>query len=460
MTSIRRLIAAATVSAATLVAAGAAQASSFYIRSGQGAEGVGLQFAGGASGGIGLASIGWNPATLTMFPGRRSNFNAALIYPQADFTLDAPSRLYSGTTPFALNPQQTPVGEIGSDAAFVPSSYSAFQFSDRLWFGLATGAPWGLRSKNEEFNSAGQLYGRSSKVRSYNASPSVAYKVTDWLSIGAALQLQYFKVELKQSSPFAGQTGLPALLTAVSPNAPSSILEGFDISYGYRAGFTITPWAGGSFGVGYRSMVRHELSGDLTQPRLGNVGIDIPIRANLTLPESVLVGFSQQITPGLQLHLGYEWTNWSRFNRIPVRNTNNDQVLTSLNFEYSDAHYFSAGLEYAYNPFLTLRAGVSYEKSAVTDRVRTTRISDNDRLGLSVGAGYNWNERLTIDLSYAHYFVKDAPVAILPGHPAFQNVSYEGTAKPSVDVLAVGLTYRWDTPAVVAVEERPLIRKF
>ena len=38
----RGLIAAATVSAATLVAAGAAQASSFYIRSGQGAEGVGL----------------------------------------------------------------------------------------------------------------------------------------------------------------------------------------------------------------------------------------------------------------------------------------------------------------------------------------------------------------------------------------------------------------------------------
>ncbi len=458
--TIRRLIAAATVSAATLVAASAAQASSFYIRTGQGAEGVGLQFAGGAAGGIGLASIAWNPATLTMFPGRRSNFNAALIYPQAEFDIDAPSRLYAGTTPIALNPQQNPVGEIGADAAFVPSSYSSYQLTDSLWVGLATGAPWGLRSKSEEFNSAGQLYGRSSKVRSYNASPSIAYQVTPWLSIGAALQVQYFKVELKQASPFAGQTGLPALLTAVSPNAPSSTLEGFDVSYGYRAGFTITPWAGGSFGVGYRSMIRHELSGDLTQPLRTGDGIDIPIRANLTLPESVLVGFSQQINPALQLHLGYEWTNWSRFNRIPVRNAGTGQTLTSLNFEYSDAHYFSAGLEYAFNPALTLRAGVSYEKSAVTDRVRTTRISDNDRLGLSVGAGYNWNERLTIDLSYAHYFIKDAPVDIGPGHPSFVGVTYQGVAKPSVDVLALGLTYRWDTPAAVAVEERPLIRKF
>ncbi len=460
MFSIRRLIAAATVSGVTLIAAGAAQASSFYIRTGQGAEGVGLQFAGGASGGIGLASIGWNPATLTMFPGRHSNFNAALIYPQAEYSIDAPSQLYSGTTPFRLNPQQGPVGEIGQDGAFVPSSYSAYQLSDRLWVGLATGAPWGLRSKAENFNSAGQIYGRSSKVRSYNASPSIAYQVTPWLSLGAAAQIQYFKVELKQASPFAGQQGLPALLAVTAPNAPSSILEGFDVSYGYRLGATITPWAGGSFGIGYRSMIRHELSGDLTLPTPIGTGVDLPIRANLTLPESVLIGFSQQIVPGLQVHLGYEWTNWSRFNRIPVRSTTTGQTLTSLNFEYSDAHYFSAGLEYAFSPSLTVRGGVSYEQSAVTDRVRTTRISDNDRLGVSAGVGYRYSDRLTLDVSYAHYFIKDAPVNIVPGHPSFAGVSYQGEAKPSVDVLAVGLTYRWDSPAVVAVEDRPLIRKF
>jgi long-chain fatty acid transport protein len=455
MFSIRRLIAAATVSGVTLIAAGAAQASSFYIRTGQGAEGVGLQFAGGAAGGIGLASIGWNPATLTMFPGRHSNFNAALIYPQAEYSIDQQSRVFPSAafpTLSGPNPQQGPVGEIGQDGAFVPSSYSAYQLSDRLWVGLATGAPWGLRSKAENFNSAGQVYGRSSKVRSYNASPSIAYQVTPWLSLGAAAQIQYFKVELKQA-------------TSPAFNAPSSILEGFDVAAGYRLGATITPWTGGSFGIGYRSAMRHELAGDLTQPTaLGTV--DIPIRANLTLPESVLLGFSQQITPALQVHLGYEWTNWSRFSRIPVRNVGTGQAITSLNFEYSDAHYFSAGVEYAFSPFLTVRGGLSYEQSAVTDRVRTTRISDNDRWGVSAGVGYRYSDRLTVDVSYAHYFIKDAPVNIVPGHPSFgvngqpPGVTYTGVAKPSVDVLAVGLTYRWDTPAVVAIEDRPLIRKF
>ncbi len=80
-----------------------------------------------------------------------------------------------------------PIGEIGGDISLVPSSYSAWQLSDRLWFGYSTGAPWGLRSKVENFNNAAQIYGRSSKVRSFNFAPTLGYQVTDWLSVGAAL---------------------------------------------------------------------------------------------------------------------------------------------------------------------------------------------------------------------------------------------------------------------------------
>ena len=57
-------------------------------------------------------------------------------------------------------------------------------------------------------------------------------------------------------------------------------------------------------------------------------------------------------------------------------------------------------------------------------------LADNDRLGVSVGASYNWNERLKIDIGYAHFFVKDAPAAIVPpaspfnpaGNPAFRRL--------------------------------------
>lgn len=428
MLHLGRLTAAASVSGlAMLTFAGVANASSFYIRTGQGAEGVALQFAGGASGGIGLASIGWNPATITMFPGRHSNWNAAVIYPQASYDL------LNSNLPLPL---RTPVGQIGGEAAFVPASNSAFQITDRLWLGMTTGAPWGLRSKAENFSNAAQIYGRSSRVRSINVSPTVGYKVTDWLSIGAAVQLQQFKVDLKQA-------------VGVAPNAPSSILEGDNISAGFKVGATITPWAGGSFGIAYRSAMHHNLDGDLTLPGpLGGLRAGAnPIRAKVNLPESVLVGFSQQVNERWQVHLGAEWTNWSRLNRVPVTLAGFGVPVTSINFEYDDAWYFAAGVEYAWSQALMLRAGISYELSAVSDRVRNVRISDNDRLGLSVGLGYKWSDRISLDLSYAHYFVKEAKVDLVPGNPSFAGVVYQGKASPSVDVLAVGLTYRWDNPA-------------
>lgn len=439
MFQLHRLMATASVSGLAMLAfAGGADASSFYIRTGQGAEGVGLQFAGGASGGIGMASIAWNPATITMFPGRTSNWNAALIYPQASYDL------LNSNLPLPL---RTEAGQIGGDLVFVPASYSAFQVNDRLWIGVTSGAPWGLRSKSENFNNAAQIYGRSSKVRSINIAPTIGYKVTDWLSVGAAVQFQYLKVDLKQ---------------AVGPGigSPSSILEGDDFAVGYKVGATITPWAGGSFGISYRSAVHHDLDGDLTLPGpLGALPAGAnPIRASVNIPESILIGFSQQLDARWQVHLGAEWTNWSRLNRVPVRLAGLGLPVTSLNFEYDDAWYFAAGVEYAWSPALMLRAGISYELSAVSDRVRNVRISDNDRLGLSAGLGYKWSDRLSIDLSYAHYFVKEAPLDIVPGNPSFLGVVYQGKTSPSVDVLAVGVTYRWDTPAAAVFA--PVVAKY
>ena len=410
MKRFHRSLAAATVSLTALMAlGGGAQASSFYIRTGQSAEGLGMQFAGGASGGIGIGSIGWNPATITMFPGRNSNWNATYIRPQAEYDLQFTNVL---PTPLAGPLFGTPLGtgEIGGNGAFAPASYSAFQINDRLWLGLATGAPFGLSAKPDNYNFAGQVYGRSARIKTINVAPTVGYKVTDWLSIGAAAQFQYLKVNLKQA-------------IAAFPNAPNLILEGDDIALGYRLGATITPWQGGSFGVGYRSAMFHEVTGDimsavpiptLAGPILPGPGFLNPLEAKINLPDVLTFGFSQQLSPQWQVHLGVERENWSRFKRVPLILGRSNLPFRSLNFEYDDSLYVSGGVEYAWSPNLTLRAGVSHEWSAVSDRVRQLLIADNDRLGVSVGASYNWNERLKIDIGYAHYFIKDAPAAIVP----------------------------------------------
>jgi long-chain fatty acid transport protein len=146
-----------------------------------------------------------------------------------------------------------------------------------------------------------------------------------------------------------------------------------------------------------------------------------------------------------------EWTNWSRFNRLPVRNRITGGLVTSLNFEYDDSWYFSGGVEYKWNKDLTLRAGIGYELSPVNDRNRTLFVSDNDRLWLSTGLSYQFNERFTFDLGYTFITVNKARVNYNPNHPQWNPaapVYFAGEAKPQIHIVSAALTYRWDDPRV------------
>ncbi|RYE34639.1 MAG: transporter [Hyphomicrobiales bacterium] len=447
MKGLVRTAAAATVSLAALIAAGAASASSFAIRSGQGAEGLGMAFAGAASGGIGMSAMAWNPATITMFPGRTSNWNYTYLNANGDYQPTAASRVGGPAAPAPLNPIQFGTGNLGGDGAVIPASASAWQLTDRLWVGMTTGAPYGLRSKPENQVHAAQIYGRSAKVVTINVSPTVGYKVNDWLSVGAALQVQYLSAKLKQAGGLA-------------PTASPVILEGDTIDFGYRLGATFTPFEGTNIGVAYRSSIRQTLEGSLATPT--PVLARFPVKANLNLPDSVVVGVSQVINDQWQVHAGVEWTNWSRFRNIPIVNELNGRPQTSLNFQYDDAWFFSGGVEYKYSKDLTLRAGIGYEMSAVNDRNRTIYISDNDRLWLSAGASYQITDRIKLDVGYTYIDVKKASVNYNPGHPqwnAAAPVYYTAEAKPYVHVVSAGLTYRWDDPTQT-LPVNPVVRKY
>ena len=85
-----------------------------------------------------------------------------------------------------------------------------------------------------------------------------------------------------------------------------------------------------------------------------------------------------------------EWTNWSRIGTSSILQStgaaaNVVGTAVTLPFQYSDGWFYSVGAEYQLNPQLALRAGVAYEKSPITDQVRTPRLPDNDRTWLSVG---------------------------------------------------------------------------
>ena len=203
--------------AALLTTTVVAQAGAFGIRE-QSATAQGESFAGVAAGSGGLSSMFWNPATITMTPGIQTEAHGSIVIPYANIEPDAATRAEIarfGSTIVPVPPTGPLAGALGSFGPFgsapfdsgnigqttlVPSSYSSYQLSDRLWVGLSVNGPFGLITKADPFW-AGQVYGRSSRLFTLNATPTVGVKLTDWLSIGAGIQVQYIDVALSRAVP-------------------------------------------------------------------------------------------------------------------------------------------------------------------------------------------------------------------------------------------------------------------
>lgn len=409
----------------------AAQAGAFALRE-QSAYGQGTSFAGVAAGGS-LSSSFWNPATLSQVMGFEFEGVGTLVVPTIEITPDATV----ATAGYGAS------GDIGQDA-FVPAAYGAVRLSDRFVAGISITSPFGLVT-DPATNWAGQTYSRSSKVFSTNVNPMVAYQFGDMVSIGAGVQIQYFDTRLKTA-------------TDVVPGAPSAILEGDDIGFGFNLGLQLRPAEGTEIGVGFRSSIAHDLQGTVRTPA-GTV----PIGADLELPEMVSLGIRQRIGAAFTLAATAEWTNWSRLGTVPAVATAGaaaGATVTTLPFEYDDGWFFSLGGEYDWREDTTLRAGLGYELSPIGDAVRGTRLPDDDRIWLSAGLSHRHGERITVDLGYTFISTFDTRIGIDAASPHYNGLPFAADVDSQVHILAAALKIKLGAPAPAIAAEEPIVRKY
>jgi long-chain fatty acid transport protein len=412
-----------------IIATAQANAGALAIRE-QSTYGQGASFAGIAAGGS-LSSMFWNPATMTQFQGIVSESGFTFLYPKAGQTPQP------GTLPALL-----PLGGLSNtgDMAFVPNGYTSYQLSPNLWMGLSINAPFGLSVSTPD-NWAGRNYSGNSLLKTYNATPSIAYRINDWISVGAGVQLQYAKAEL-----------ISGLGTTVGNDLT---LRGRGWGFGFTAGATITPTPTTIIGIGWRSAIDQDIHGTMLLP--GGAAFNVPlstpgsVETTLKLPDIVSLGIRQAVGPQWTLLGTVEWSNWSRIGTTTINQLNGAPATVvggavTLPFQYDDGWFFSAGAEYRWTERLTIRGGVGYEISPITDQVRTPRLPDNDRLWASIGASWNLNKAIRIDFAYTHLWIKDPNINITAasGNPWFSGISYVGTVDAQTDLLSGSLVVRFD----------------
>jgi long-chain fatty acid transport protein len=405
------------VSAAAITTA---HAGGFAVRE-QSAYYQGMSFAGAAAGNE-LSSMFWNSAAAAAAPGMNSETHIALIIGDSEIT--ATDSLTVG--PFTYGAQSGGI----SDPAVVPASYGNYQISDRLFLGIAINSPAGLTTKPDDTSWVGSFLAHKAKIFTANANPTLAYKLTDTLTVGAGVQVQYTQFKFDRNITATLQKGS---------------IDTDDYGVGFTAGIIWQPLPYTQIGLGYRSGISTKLEGDTTIPTAGGF-VTLDTEANeFDSPDLLTLSIRQGITDRLTAYGTVEWQKWSNLETLTF-DSGLDAANPSFELNWDDGWFFAFGLEYAYTPDWTVRAGIAYELSPI-DETRSVFLPDNDRLWLSAGATHKLTENATIDLAYTHIFVKDAPISrdglVVTGPASAVAFTLDAEAETSVDIISASFKYKW-----------------
>jgi long-chain fatty acid transport protein len=371
----------------------------------------------GAAAAEDLSVIFFNPAGLTRLPGRQFMAAGSAIRFSANFE----NRGSFTATGAPLS------GGNGGDAGnwqFVPALYYAMDLTPAVRFGIGVQSPFGLVTEYDE-GWAGRYQALKSDLKSVNINPTLAWRVNDFVSLGAGVSAQYLDVELSRAIDFGsvcvGSLGVAACAPlGFLPQARDGkvTVKGNDWAYGFNLGALFSPAANVRFGVAYRSKISHDLSGDASFAK--PAGLPAPLAAaptfsdggasaSVTLPESLSVNGYAELDSRWSVMADLTWMRWNRFKELRIRFDNGapDSVTPQ---EWRNTVRVSAAVNYRYNDMWKLRGGLAWDQSPVRDEFRTPRIPDANRTWLAFGAQYKPTRRDTWDFGFAHLFIKDSSI--------------------------------------------------
>jgi long-chain fatty acid transport protein len=387
----------------------------------QNASGLGNAYSGQAAAAENASVIYYNPAAMTQLPGTRFSASAVVIRPSLKFSDSGASVAPDG----AAAPTG---GSNGGDAGgwnYVPSVYYSKQLSPKLWAGVGLSVPFGLKTQYDpEF--IGRYQSQKTDIKSYDINPSVAYKISDAISIGAGLSYQHFRFKLERSA-FVGAEA-------------ASSMDLSDSQWGWNAGALFTPAPGTRIGLSYRSSMGYHLSG--TVQVAGVPGFPTTGTASVRLPATSSLALTQKISDKVQVLSDFTYTHWSSIKAVPLVLASG-VVADTFNFQFRDSWRIGAGVNYKWSQDTTLKLGVAYEISPVTNQYRTTALPDNDRIWIGIGGKWALSKVSTLDIGYAHVFVPRSGTINQPLGVGvlFGQGSVIGNYNNRVDILSAQYSY-------------------
>lgn len=271
--------------------------------------------------------------------------------------------------------------------------------------------------------------------------PTFALELNDHYSIGGGPIVAISSVELNRNvdTSTVNESGERTNVTVED----SGIVD-----FGFLLGLHVNVSEKLDFGMSYRSEITVKSKGDATfnnfPDALGNVftnGGKGKYTSELPLPAELTLGLAYSLNENLLLAFDYNYTFWDVYEELEVTfsELNNPSLNPNVDKRnYKNSSTYRLGLQYVSSPKLTLRAGVYYDETPVSDGYFAPETPRTDSLGFTTGLSYKISDQFELDFSgfYLHFDEEDNSYDFSP-----EGV-FEGSYKVSVWSLGFGLTYR------------------
>jgi len=326
--------------------------------------------------------------------GRAQDAGTVFTNPAGMTRFNKPAMLVSGGATFVrapFNPDSgnTIPGTDGSASGWVPYGTFAYIYpvSDKLKLGVNVGNNFGL-SLDWGTNWVGRYTVTQAAIFAPQVQPTLAYKVNDWLSVGAGagLTLGYLNSKLRIHNPDL-------------PGDGKMELEDTDFAVQGNFGIMLNPSPDTRIGLRYLTETELDFKDDPHITRVGPVIKAVTdlipgLELDMKMPQSVMLGVFHDINDEWAVLGSLGWEEWSRFGHVEVSVGSSPDVTTDL--KYENVYHVGIGAQYQYDSKWRYSAGYSYDSALSKGKHRSAMIPMGEMSRLGGGVEYKKRSDLTV----------------------------------------------------------------
>jgi long-chain fatty acid transport protein len=363
------------------------------------------------SAGVNEPSAVWfNPAALAFMKGTSASAGGVFVSARSRFSPNDGS----------------PATESERGNFFLPTVFAHSAITDRVSVGMGVFTAFGI---GIDWPDAwvGREAAIGASLQTVDLNPTVAVRLHPTFSLAAGFNAVRGVVDFN--------TGLPAL---VGGNVR---LVGGTWGYGFNVAALYRPLPERlHVALTYRSRVSFDFSGQADfdpNPEFVRTLPDQSGTASITLPDIITLGVMGRPLPALSLGLDVNVVRWSSYDRVDI--AFESAPARALQPHGRDTFTLRAGADYATRwPGLNLRAGLIFDRSAITSDNLGPGLPDANRIDGTVGAGYRFG-RFKVDLGYMLVYFLDAKATTGREGP-------EGTYSSLAHLLGLTFAGSWAVP--------------